>query len=404
MLIYSDSLEGRHAILCTHQLRGRLIKGNGSRVNNEMAGQPQLEALFACAATGFAITDVRGYIVHANDALAKIVDRSPAEIDSANLFSWTHPDDKSKHDELLQSLLAAEVNGFVIEKRYVRPDGSAVWVRNSVSMIAEAPSQPGTLVSICEDISAHKRAEELLKNQEQMANMGRLTSSIIHEINNPLEAVMNLIYLARHATAIDEATRYLAQADDELRRVAEITAHGLKFHRQSAVPEPVDMAEMIQSVLTLFKGKLREARVRLDVARDDGPQLICYAGEMRQVFVNLIANAVESMNQGGVLRVRVRPGKDWRTGEQGVRVTIADTGSGMSHATLRRIYEPFVTTKGSKGSGLGLWVTSKIVRKHQGMIRVRSKVAARQSGTVFSLVFPYRGARGQTPGFEVEAA
>ncbi len=369
-----------------------------------MAAPQQFGDLFSEAATGFMVTDVRGYIVHANEAFARMVGRVSEEIPKANLSAWTHPDDQMRHQRLIQQLLSGAISGFVIEMRYLRPDGSFVWVRNSVSLVSDEQQQPGHLISISEDISDRKRAEQVLEQQEQLANVGRLTSSIIHEINNPLEAVTNLLYLARHASASSGASAYLRQAEDELRRASEITSQGLLFHRQSSSAVPTAVADVMQSVLLLFKGRLREARVEVAFIRGDAPQLMCFAGEMRQVFVNLIANAIEAMPGGGQLTIRVRRGNDWHTGEQAVRVTLGDTGVGISPETQKRMYDAFVTTKGSRGSGLGLWVTSKIVRKHQGYIRVRSRQTGKSRGTVFSLVFPCRGAHGRSPGFQSDAA
>jgi PAS domain S-box-containing protein len=363
-----------------------------------MAQHRQLADLFVHAATGFAVTDEKGFVVDVNKAFARIIDRAPAKIRGATLFEWTHPEDQARCRALLEQLLAAEIPGFVIEKRYLRPDGSAVWVRNSVSIISEGQDQPSRVSYICEDISDRKRAERALEQQDQLASMGKLTSSIIHEINNPLEAVINLIYLARRSVPTGEVSGYLKQAEEELGRASEITAEGLRFHRQSMSPTPVNMVELMHSVLVLFRGRFREAQVKVEFRKDDAPHLKCFAGEIRQVFVNLIGNAIESMPGGGRIRVRVRPGTDWRTNEIGVRITIADTGEGMSIETREHLYEAFFTTKGAEGSGLGLWVTSNIVRKHQGVIHLRSRCAARSGGTVFSLVFPCRGAEGRSPG------
>ncbi len=360
--------------------------------------------LFSEAATGFTITDVRGYIVHANEAFARMVGRHPEEVRKENLFAWTHPDDRARHETLLQQLLSAKIPGFVIEKRYLKPDGSSVWVRNSVSLMNDDPQRPGRVLSISEDISDLKRAEQILEQQEQMASIGRLTSSIIHEINNPLEAVTNLLYLARNASSSSEAATYLYQAEEELRRASEITSQGLQFHRQSVTAVPTNIAALVQSVLILFKGRLKEAQVEVEFEQSDAPKLLCFPGEMRQVFVNLIANAIEAMPRGGKLKIRVKRGTDWLTGERGIRITIADTGVGISRETRKHMYEAFVTTKGSQGSGLGLWVCSNIVRKHQGHIQVRSKYGSESGGTVFSLIFPYRGAHGRSANVQVEAA
>jgi two-component system, sporulation sensor kinase C len=369
-----------------------------------MAEFRTINDVFKHAATGLAITDVTGNVVDVNKAFAKIVDRSPAEMQNANIFGWTHPEDQSRHVELLQQLLAAKIPSFVIEKRYLRGDGSVVWVRNSVSLMIDEPSSPGQVVSICEDISDRKRAEGILKRQEQMAAIGRLTSSILHEINNPLEAVGNLIFLARQAASAVEAAGYLKQAEEELAHASEITSQGLQFHRQSSAATSTNVVELLRSVLALFAGRLKETRVHADLTTDDAPELMCFPGEIRQVFVNLISNAIDSMAKGGQLKIRVRPSSDWRTGEHGVRVTIADTGEGMSLETRTHIYQAFFTTKGAQGSGLGLWVTSNIVKKHQGCMHVRSKCASASGGTVFSVVFPYRGAQGKVGGYQVPAA
>ena len=368
-----------------------------------MTSHRQIGHWFAHAATGFAVTDVYGNVVDANEALARIIDRTPAEISAANLFELTHPDDRARHRSLLDQLLASQIPGFVIEKRYLRRDGSAVWVRNSVSLVNDDPNK-SHLISICEDISQHKRAEQALEKQEQMAAIGRLTSSIIHEINNPLEAVLNLLFLAQRADDLEQARPFLRNAEEELGRAADITAQGLKFHRQSSYPASANVIHIMQSVLALFKEKLRVARVEVGLETQDAPELLCFAVELRQVFANLIGNAVEAIKNGGNITIRVRPGTDWQTGDRGVRITIADTGSGMSLETRKRMFEAFYTTKGSGGSGLGLWVTGRIVRKHRGHIHVRSRLGAQLGGTAFTLVFPYAGAEGKTAGLHEHAA
>jgi PAS domain S-box-containing protein len=347
---------------------------------------------------------LHGNVVHANESLAKIVDWTVADLSDANLFELTHPDDQSRHRHLLGKLLAAEIPGFVIEKRYLRKDGSAVWVRNSVSLLNDGQFDSSHLVSICEDISRLKRAEQILEQQEQMAAIGRLTSSIVHEINNPLEAILNLVYLAQSSADLKQAIPYLRDAEQELVRACEITTQGLQFHRQHWAPTATNVVNIVQSVLTLFRGKFKTARVQVQFETEDAPELMCFAGEMRQIFVNLISNAVESMQGGGQLKIRIRPGTDWRSGHHGVRITIADTGSGMAPETRGRMYDAFYTTKGSGGSGLGLWVTANIVRKHQGSIHVRSQHTAQSGGTAFTLIFPYAGAAGKTAGFHEHAA
>jgi PAS domain S-box-containing protein len=369
-----------------------------------MSSHRQIGHWFEHAATGFAVTDVHGNVVDANQALARIVDRTPAEVGGLNLFELTHPEDRARHRSLLDQLLTSQIPGFVIEKRYLRRDGTAVWVRNSVSLVNDDQQQSSHLISICEDLSHHKRAEQALEKQEQMAAIGRLTSSIIHEINNPLEAVLNLIFLAQRASDLNNAMPFLKTAEEELGRASEITAQGLQFHRQPTYPTSANVIQIVQSVLALFKEKFRTARVIVDLQTQDAPELLCFAGELRQVFVNLVGNAVESIENGGQITIRVRPGTDWATGNRGVRITIADTGSGISVETRKHMYDAFYTTKGSGGSGLGLWVTARIVRKHRGHIHVRNRRGSQLGGTAFTLIFPYAGAEGKTAGLQEHAA
>jgi signal transduction histidine kinase len=236
-----------------------------------------------------------------------------------------------------------------------------------------------------------KMAEIALRESEKLAIVGRLASSIAHEINNPLEAVTNLLYLA--AQSADEATRAnIEAAQQELMRVSHITAQTLQFRRQRSSPESVNMVDLLHSVLSLYRGRFTQASIAVESEEVDAPHLICYAGEIRQLLANLIGNALDAMPTGGKLRIRVRAARDWRDGSHGVRITLADNGYGMDAETRQRIYDPFFTTKELTGTGLGLWVSAGIAEKHHGSISVRSSRKPGESGTVFSVIFPHRGA------------
>lgn len=238
------------------------------------------------------------------------------------------------------------------------------------------------------NMEAKQKAEAALLQSEKLAVVGRLASSIAHEINNPLEGVTNLIYLAR-TSAKDEETRfYLESAEAELKRVSQITNQTLRFHKQQSSAAPTDCVELLESILALYRGKLMRSGIELKQQTVDCPPLVCYAGEIRQVLANLIGNALDAMPHGGTLWLRVRPATVWRTGSPGIRITVADTGHGMSPETTRRIYEPFFTTKGETGTGLGLWVSAGIVDKHGGSIHVRSSNCPGNSGTAFTLILP----------------
>lgn len=241
------------------------------------------------------------------------------------------------------------------------------------------------------DVEAQQRAEAALRQSEKLAAVGRLASSIAHEINNPLEGVTNLIYLAQLTAENMETKRYLESAEEEMGRVSQIVNQTLRFHKQQSAVVPTDVAELLDSILTLYRGKLSRDGIELKLKVMPCPPLVCYAGEIRQVLANLIGNALDAMPRGGTLWLRLRPGTDWRSEKPGIRFTIADTGHGMTPETRRHIYEPFFTTKGETGTGLGLWVSKGIVEKHGGSMHVRSSAKSGSSWTLFSVTLPFAG-------------
>jgi len=238
------------------------------------------------------------------------------------------------------------------------------------------------------DVTDRKKSEEALVQTEKLAAVGRLASSIAHEINNPLEAVTNLLYLAQQCITEPDAKRYLHTAEVELRRVSVIANQTLRFYRQATNPRPITPTELIEGTLPLYQGKLANSNVTVERRDRASRPLVCFDGEIRQVLSNLVGNAIDAMSpNGGRLVIRSRIGTDWLTHRHGVIFTVADTGSGMAPHTLARIFKPFFTTKGLSGTGLGLWISHEIIQRHHGTIRARSSQAAHH-GTVFTLFLP----------------
>ena len=202
------------------------------------------------------------------------------------------------------------------------------------------------------DVTEAKRSEQILLQSEKLNAVGRLASSIAHEINNPLEAVTNLIYLAQNAAISPVVKELLATAEIELQRVSAIANQTLQFHRQSTNPVAMTMAKLVDATLPLYQGRISNAQVRVERRDRACRPVTCLDGEMRQVLSNLIGNAIDAMS-GSERRlvIRSREGTDWGTGQRSVIVTIADTGTGISPDTIPQIFEPFFTTKGSKGTG-----------------------------------------------------
>ena len=241
------------------------------------------------------------------------------------------------------------------------------------------------------DVTDRKRAQDVLLQTEKLAAVGRLASSIAHEINNPLESVTNLLYLAQR-TAVNPVTReYLTTAEMELRRMSSITSQTLRFHRQRSSPAPAQPGILLENALSIYQGRLINSRIDISTRIRASRPVICFEGEIRQVLNNLVGNAIDAMAaSGGRLLLRSREGTDWASGASGIIFTVADTGSGMSPETVKRIFEPFFTTKGLSGTGLGLWISHDIVQRHHGKLKLRSTSKLGQSGTVFTLFLPFR--------------
>ena len=269
----------------------------------------------------------------------------------------------------------------------MRSDGSRVHVLMSISPMRGPGGEIVGNSAIVRDITAQKRAEDALRRNEKLATAGRLAATIAHEINNPLEAVSNLLYLARH----DEKQRdeYLIRAERELQRVASLAQQTLGFVRDTTSVSPLNVSETLDQVLRLYAPKLRSRRITTEVRFDEQARIDGFQGELRQLFSNLIINAMDAMPAGGTLSLRVSRSHEWRDGNRlGVRVLVADTGVGIGQGDLSRIFEPFFTTRKDSGTGLGLWLAHGIVQKHGGSIRVRSRTGASHSGTAFSVFFP----------------
>ena len=220
--------------------------------------------------------------------------------------------------------------------------------------------------------------------------MGRLSASIAHELNNPLESVTNLLFLIANSTEVDDMRYYAHLAEDELSRVTRIATQTLRFYRPQSAPAPVDLADVIESVLALFEGRIRRDRVNvIKKFQPATPPLLAYSSELRQVFVNLVGNSLDAMKQNGSLNITVRASRNW-TGNhaRGVRVTVCDAGSGIPKAMLQKVFEPFVSTKEQSGTGLGLWISKGIVHRHGGVLHVRSRESGPNQGTCMSVFLP----------------
>ncbi len=272
----------------------------------------------------------------------------------------------------------------------IRPSGETIDFDFSLTPVVNSEGEVIFLVPEGRDISELKRAQLALIQSEKLAAVGRLATSIAHEINNPLEAVTNLLYLARSRPLPPDVDEYLKTADHELGRVSVIASSTLRFHKQASLPQPVEVADLFSTVLTIYEGKLRNSNISVEVSHRTQDVIICFAGDVRQVLNNLIGNAIDAMSKrGGRLLVRTHISRDWPTSRKGIVLTIADSGSGIARENMKRIFEPFFTTKGIGGTGLGIWISKEVVSRHKGTLKVRSADAPNYSGTVFRFFLPF---------------
>ena len=264
------------------------------------------------------------------------------------------------------------------------------WFRLRYNIIESAPGEDSGSILLLTEITDQKKLQETLKFNERLAATGRLAHVIAHEINNPLEAMSNLLYLAEQSAAETGDTRsYVEQAAKELDRIGRITKQVLAYHRESTVPVVMNADEILEGVLAIFRSHIMANKVALDAHLKSSKQVFVLPGELRQVFSNLITNALDAMGQdGGTLRVRCFDTIDWQSKRKGIRFIFSDSGTGIQENLLASIFEAFFTTRGLKGSGVGLWLSAEILQKHDGKIRLRTRTTGTYRGTLFSVFLP----------------
>jgi signal transduction histidine kinase len=233
-----------------------------------------------------------------------------------------------------------------------------------------------------------KKAEEALICSEKLASAGRMAAVLAHEINNPLAAVMNLLFLAQTIGDTPAPVhQYLKMADAELKRIAHITRQTLGFYRESSVPTTFLVGTLLSSVIDVLQAKMVSRQVVVEKQCDNTMQITAIFGELRQVISNLMLNSLDAIDEGGRVTLRASTSRKPLDGSSRIRITISDNGQGITEAALPKIFDPFFTTKGSTGNGLGLWVCKQLIEKHRGFISVRSRTGE-PHGTTFSVILP----------------
>jgi len=349
----------------------------------------EIEAIFQSTPVGLALLDpVEFRFLSLNEAEAAIIGLPKEKILGEKLETIAPI---LEMIELFKRVARGEsIRDHILEGELpTMPGVRRTWKVNYLPVFAEDGSVRAILNAAIE-ITQQRRAEAALIQSEKLAAVGRLASSISHEINNPLEAITNLLYLIVNDPQLPDDLRvYVNMASAEVSRVSQIATQSLRFHRQAVARTRVTPSELVDAVLRLYTGRLANSGIQVYVRYSTDEKVLCFENDIRQVLNNLIANAIDAMRNGGRLMVRAHLIKNSSlAGQSGIRITIADNGHGMSTHVAARIFEPFFTTKEMNGTGLGLWISSGIVDRHQGRLHVRSSTDAARHGTVFSLFLP----------------
>jgi PAS domain S-box-containing protein len=311
----------------------------------------------------------------------------PAEQFDGKLTTWmktVHPEDIAQVRARVRDALKNKQE-YYAEFRVVGPDAGIRWVCSHGRVLVDSQGQPTRMIGMTTDITQRRLEEEALRRSEQLAAAGRLAATIAHEINNPLSAVTNLLYLMRDGYNPE----YLRMAEREVARISHIVKQTLGFYRVSLKPMRVNPAELIDDVVAAFRITIHARDVNVETQYRCQLEISAFPNELSQVFGNLVANALEAMNPGGTLLLRTGTCRD------GLRVTIADNGKGIPREAVTKIFQPFFTANKEGGTGLGLWLAKEIVERHGGAIRVRSSTGSQRHGTVFTITLPLAGPLAQ---------
>jgi PAS domain S-box-containing protein len=274
----------------------------------------------------------------------------------------------------------------------IAKDGREVCIDDSGAPIRDSNGRLIGIVLVFRNITERRVSETALMRAEKLATAGRMAASVAHEVNNPLEGLTNLVYIARHSDDVTEIRQLLIQAESELGRIAHITRQSLGFYRETSTPAHFKPATIVREVTDFYSSRALSQGVTFIVNTNTEMEVLGLAGELRQILSNLLANGLDACLRGATIRVEANPATDPRNpGRPGVRISVADTGCGIRSDHLESIFEPFFTTKKDTGTGLGLWVSRELVEKHGGSLRVRSSTSNGRSGTVFSIFLPAQG-------------
>jgi PAS domain S-box-containing protein len=346
----------------------------------------RLAAIVDSADDAIVSKDLNGIVQSWNQGAYRLFGFTAEEMVGQSILRILPPELKYEEDEILRKLRAGQrIDHY--ETTRCKKNGERLSVSVTISPIKDESGRVIGASKIARDISERKRIERILVESEKLAATGRMAAAIAHEINNPLESLINLVFLARQYSPVEgKAHSFLVTAEEELERVSHIARQTLGYYRDTGSPTSVYLHDLVENVLAVYHSRIIGARIRLETRFDDLQKIVVSKGEMIQVFSNIIANAIDAMRNGGSLHISIR--NVTGSPDDGIRTVIRDSGAGIRPEHIDKIFDPFFTTKGDLGTGIGLWVAKRLVEGRGGRISIASSTEKGNSGTSVTIFIP----------------
>jgi PAS domain S-box-containing protein len=367
-----------------------------SRIRKEqIVASQRLAAIVESADDAIISKDLNGIITSWNRAAEGMFGYRAEEMIGRSITRIIPPELQADEPRILETIARGEqIDHF--ETVRVSKGGRRMQVSLTISPMRDESGRIVGAAKIARDITRHKKTERALRMSERLASVGRLAATIAHEINNPLEAVTNLVYLAKERSGGEDVRDFLGAAEEELARISHLTKQCLGFYRETKEAAPIRIGPILDGLIPVFAARARNKAVDICKEIRHDPEIYAVADEIRHLITNLLSNSLDAVARGGQIRLRVSRATERNgNGRAGARLTVADSGSGIPHAARSELFEPFFTTKKEVGTGLGLWLVKGIVERHGGSIRVKSSTAPGNSWTVFSVFLPAWGQQSE---------
>ncbi|MFL6429121.1 MAG: PAS domain S-box protein [Acidobacteriaceae bacterium] len=371
---------------------GRVI--GASKIARDITGHKRneesrfrLAAIVDSADDAIISKDLNGIVKSWNEGARRMFGYVAEEMIGQSILRLIPDDLYHEEEQILRTLRAGgRVDHYETTRK--KKNGDLIEVSVTISPIRDETDKVIGASKIARDVSDRKRIERLLIQSEKFAATGRMAAAIAHEINNPLESVINLIYLARqNIDATGKALNFLLTAEQEVERVSHLARQTLGYYRDTGSASETYLHDLIENVLTVYHAKVVSGGISVDTRFNDLQKILVSRGEMLQVFSNIIANSIDAMPEGGTLHVATRKLMD--PDGDGIQIVIRDTGVGIQQEHLERVFEPFFTTKGDRGTGVGLWVAKQLVERRGGRISIASSAEEGKSGTSITIYIPF---------------